>query len=125
MILLGDFDSTSNTLDKNIQQKNRMGQLMEDIINRQKFYITTELQLTFKDSNNTGKRIIHLNFVRGLKNVQVKAKEFQLIKIGHQAIEVLIHVTQNNVKHQSKFKTKNENWDISSKNLKKANKCIN
>ena len=80
MILLGDFDSTSNTLDKNIQQKNRMGQLMEDIINRQKFYITTELQLTFKDSNNTGKRIIHLNFVRGLKNVQVKAKEFQLIK---------------------------------------------
>ena len=92
-----------------------MGQLLEDIINRQKFYITTELPLTFKDPNNIGKRIIRLTFVRGLKNVQVKAKEFELIKIGHQAIEVLIDVTKNNIKHQPKFKQKMKTGKICQK----------
>ena len=84
---------------------------MEDTINRNKFYITTELPHNFKRSDKTGKSIIYLIFVRGLKNVQVKAKEFELIKSWHQAIEVLIEVTQNNIKHQPKFKTTNANWD--------------
>ena len=47
-----------------------MGQLLEEIIYRQKFYITTELKCTFKRSNNTGKSAIDLTFVTGLENVQ-------------------------------------------------------
>ena len=88
IILLGDFNSRSNTWGKNIQQQNGMGQLLEDIINTHKLYITI-----------------------GLKNVQVKAKEFKLFKSGHLAIEVLIEDTQNNLKLQPKLKTKNANWD--------------
>ena len=94
---------------KNIQQQNRMGQLLEDLISIHK-HITTELPYTFKRSNNTGKSTIDLSFVKGLKNVQVKAKKFDLIKSGHLAIEVLIKDTQNNIEHQPKFKTKNANW---------------
>ena len=82
-----------------------MGQLLEDIINRHEFYITTELPFTFKRSNNTGKKIIDLTSVRSLKNVQVKAKEFEPIKSGHLAIKVLIEDTKKNLKHQPKFKT--------------------
>ena len=54
-----------------------------------------------------------MTLLRCLKNEQVKAKELELIKSGHLAIEVLIEDTQNNLKHQPKFKTKNansENW---------------
>ena len=59
-----------------------------------------------------------MTFVRGSKNVQViKAKEFEFIKSGHLAIEVLIEDTQNNLKHQPKFKTKNANWDNWQKHL--------
>ena len=45
-------------------------------------------------SNSTGKCTIDLTSVRGLKNVLVKSKEFELIKSGHLAIEVLIEDTQ-------------------------------
>ena len=99
IILLGDSSSRSNTWDKIIQQQNRMGQLLEDIINRPKLHITTKLPYTFKRSNNTGKSTLDLTLVRSLKNVQAKVKEFELIKSGHLAIEVLIEDTQNNLKH--------------------------
>ena len=88
-----------------------MGQLLENIISRHKLYITTELPCTFKKSNNNGKVTIDLTFVRDFKNAQVKAKQFELIKNGYLAIEVLIEDTQNNMKHQPKFKAKNANWD--------------
>ena len=82
-------------------------------INRNELYITTELPYAFQRSNKTGKSTIDLTLLRCLKNEQVKAKELELIKSGHLAIEVLIEDTQNNLKHQPKFKTKNansENW---------------
>ena len=47
-----------------------------------------------------------MTLLRCLKNEQVKAKELEHIKSGHLAIEVLIEDTQNNLKHQAKFKTK-------------------
>ena len=49
--------------------------------------------------------------VRCLNNEHVKAKELELIKSRHLAIDVLIEDTKNNLKHQPKFKTKNTNWD--------------
>ena len=74
-------------------------------------YITTEQPHTFKGSESTGKSITGLTFVRGLKNVHVKTKEFKLNKSRHKAIEILIELTQNNIKNQPKFKTKNSNWN--------------
>ena len=115
--LPGDFNRRSNTWDKNIQQQNRMGQLLEDIINRHELYIAMELRYNFKRSKNTGKMTIDLTFVRGLKNLQVKAKEFELIKSEDLAIDVLIEDTQSNLEHQLKFKTKNANWDNWQKHL--------
>ena len=85
-----------------------MGQLLEDIINRHNFTSPQNYHTLSKDPTTLEKV---LTFVRGLKNVQVKAKEFKLIKSGHLAIEVLIEDTQNNIKHKPKFKTKNANWD--------------
>ena len=57
-----------------------------------------------------------MTFVSGLKNVQVKVKECELIKSGHLAIEVLIEDTQNNLKHKPKFKTKKVQTGIIGKN---------
>lgn len=66
-----------------------MEQLLENIIKRHRLYITTELLQTFKRSDNTGKRTIDLTFIRGLKNVKVNAKDFNLIKTGHLATKFL------------------------------------
>ena len=52
-----------------------------------------------------------------MKNVHVKAKEFELFKSGHLAIRVLIEDTQNNKKHQPKFKAKIANCENSQKHL--------
>ena len=60
---------------------------------------------------------IDLTFLKGLKNVQVKAKEFELMKSGHLSIKVLIEDTLNNIKYQQKFQTKNENWNNWQKHL--------
>ena len=94
-----------------------MGQFLECMINRYELYITTELLYTSKRSNNSGKIRIDLTFVQGLKNVHVKAKEFELFKSGHLAIRVLIEDTQNNKKHQPKFKAKIANCENSQKHL--------
>ena len=51
-----------------------------------------------------------------MKNVQVKAKEFEPIKREHLAIEVLIEDTETNLK-QPKFKAKNANWENWQKHL--------
>ena len=86
-------------------------------INRNELYITTELPYAFQRSNKTGKSTIDLTLLRFLKNEQVKAKELEHSKSGHLAIEVLIEDTQNNLKHQAKFKTKNTNWENWQKHL--------
>ena len=103
-ILLGDLNCRSNTWDKNIQQQNRIGWLLEDIINK------------YTQTLHHPRITIHLTFVRGVKNVQVKAKEFEPIKSEHLAIEVLLEDTQTNLK-QPKFKTKNANWENWQKHL--------
>ena len=94
-----------------------MGKLLGELINRHELCITTELSYPFKRSNNTGKSTIDLTFIRSLKNLQVKIKKFELIKSGHVAIDVLREYTQNNIKHQPKFKTKNANLNNWQKHL--------
>ena len=83
IIVLGDFNSRSNTRDKNMQHQNRMRQLLEDIIKRLELYIITELPYTFKRSSNTGKSTVDLTFVRGLKKgYRLKLKNLSLSKVG-------------------------------------------
>ena len=42
MLVVGDFNSRSNTWDKNIRQSNKMGKTLEDIINRHSLNIATD-----------------------------------------------------------------------------------
>ena len=42
ILLVGDFDSCSNTWDKYIGQSNKMGKTFKDIINRHVFNIATD-----------------------------------------------------------------------------------
>ena len=41
----------------------------------------------------------------------LKPRNLNLTKVGIKAIEILIELTQNNIKNQPKFKTKNSNWN--------------
>ena len=77
MLVVGDFNSRSNTWDKNIRQSNKMGKTLEDIINRHSLNIATDAPYiyTFKRCDNSGKSTIDLTLNRGLKNVKVKTKE--------------------------------------------------
>ena len=80
ILLVGDFNSCSNTWDKNIRQSNKMGKTLEDIINRHGLNIATDAPYTFKRRDNSGKSTIDLTLTRGLKNVKVETKEIETIK---------------------------------------------
>ena len=110
ILLVGDFNSCSNTWDKNIRQSNKMGKTLEDIINRHGLNIATDAPYTFKRRDNSGKSTIDLTLTRGLKNVKVKTKEIETIKTEHQAIEINIEGKDETIISSPKFKTKNANW---------------
>ena len=110
ILLVGDFNSCSNTWDKNIRQSNKMGKTLEDIINRHGLNIATDAPYTFKRRDNSGKSTIDLTLTRGLKNVKVKTKEIETIKTEHQAIEINIEGKDETIISSPKFKTKNVNW---------------
>ena len=80
ILIVGYFNSCSNTWDKNIQQNNKMGKTLEDIINRHGLNIATDAPYTFKRRDNSGKSTIDLTLTRGLKNVKVETKEIETIK---------------------------------------------
>ena len=110
ILLVGDFNSCSNTWDKNIRQSNKMGRTLEDIINRHGLNIATDAPYTFKRHDNSGKSTIDLTLSRGLKNVKVKTKEIETIKTEHQTIETNIEGKDETIISSPKFKTKNVNW---------------
>ena len=80
ILLVGDFNSRSNTWDKYFRQSNKMGKTLEDIINRHGLNIATDAPYTFKRRDNSGKSTIDLTLTRGLKNVKVETKEIETIK---------------------------------------------
>ena len=113
ILLVGDFNSKNTLWDKNAKTNNKMGQVLEDIINRHGLYIATDLDFTYQQSvqvSNSGKSTIDLTLSRGLQNVKVAAKNLDLIKTRHQAIEILIEEDIDQ-KQNPRFKTKNADWE--------------
>ena len=110
ILLVGDFNSRSNTWDEYFRQSNKMAKTLEDIINRHGLNIATDAPYTFKRRDNSGKSTIDLTLTRGLKNVKVKTKEIQTVKTEHQAIEINIEGKDETIISSPKFKTKNANW---------------
>ena len=104
ILLVGDFNSCSNTWDKNIQQCNKICKTLEDI-NRHSLNIATDAPYTFKRRDNSGKITIDLTLTRGLKNVKVKTKEIET-KTDHQAVEINIEGKDETIISNPKFKTK-------------------
>ena len=107
ILLIGDFNSRSNTWDKNIRQSSKLGKTLEDIIKRHGLSIATGAPYTFKQRDDSGKSTIDLTLNRGLKNVKVKTKEIETIKTEHQTIEINIEGNDETIISNSKFKTKN------------------
>ena len=60
--------------------------------------------------SNSGKSTIDLTLIRALKNIEVVAKYFTLIKTRHRAIEILIEL-EPSFKPNPKFKTKIADWE--------------
>ena len=113
ILLVGGFNSKNTLWDKNAKTNNKMGQVLEDIINRHGLYIATDLDFTYQQSvqvSNSGKSTIDLTLSRGLQNVKVAAKNLDLIKTRHQAIEILIEEDIDQ-KQNPRFKTKNADWE--------------
>ena len=61
ILLVGDFDSCSNTWDKYIGQSNKMGKTFKDIINRHVLNIATDAPYTFQRRDNLRKSTIDLS----------------------------------------------------------------
>ena len=110
ILLVGDFNSCSNTWDKNIRQSNKMGKTLEDIINRHGLNVAADAPYTFKRCDNSGKCTIDLTLTRGLKNLKVKTKEIETIKTESQAIEINIEGKDEAIISNLNFKRKNASW---------------
>ena len=86
ILLIGDFNSRNKMWDRNTNN-NRMGLLLDDIINQHGLYIKTNTGFTYQQStmvSNSDKSTIDLTLTRGLKNVKVVNGygEFNLIGYG-------------------------------------------
>ena len=86
ILLIGDFNSRNKIWDRNTNN-NRMGLLLDDIINQHGLYIKTNTGFTYQQStmvSNSDKSTIDLTLTRGLKNVKVVNGygEFNLIGYG-------------------------------------------
>ena len=112
ILLTGDFNCTNTLWDKHIKRNTKMGKLLEDIINRHNLFIATDADSTYQQSvsiNNSGKSTIDLTLTRGLANVRITTKDFDLINTRHKAVEIYIPKASQN-KQTPKFRTKNVVW---------------
>ena len=76
------------------------------------FIIATYADFTYQQSasiNKSGKSTIDLTLTRGLANVKITTKDFDLINTRHKAVEIYIPEASQN-KQTPKFRTKNAVW---------------
>ena len=112
ILLVGDFNCRNTLWDKHIKRNTKMGKLLEDIINRHNLFIATDADFTYQQSasiNKSGKSTIDLTLTRGLANVKITTKDFDLINTRHKAVEIYIPEASQN-KQTPKFRTKNAVW---------------
>ena len=86
-----------------------MGNLLENIINEHNLFRLTDVDQTYHHSDlneNTGKSTIDLTLVRGLSNLHIRTRAFDLIKTQHMAIEISVNEQGKKEKRNTYFRTK-------------------
>ena len=71
-----------------------MGNILEDTINQHNLFLLTDLDHNYHHSDlneNSGKSTIDLTLVRGLSNLHIRTRAFDLIKTRHMAIEISVN----------------------------------
>ena len=115
IIILGDFNARNTLWDKHTNQSNKMGIVLEELIQRHSFYVATDLDHTYQHSpnrHNSGKSTIDLTLFRGINNLTVKTKEISNIKTRQKAIEIEIRkLSEKSISHTPHFRTQGVNWD--------------
>ena len=112
ILLVRDFNYRNTLWDKHIKRNTKMGKLLEDIINHHNLFIATDADFTYQQSafiSNSGKSTIDLTFTRGLANVKIAIKDFDLISTRHKAVQIYIPEASQN-KQTLEFRTKNALW---------------
>ena len=92
-----------------------MGNLLEDIINEHNLFRLTDVDHTYHHSDlneNAGKSTIDLTLVRGLSNLHIRTRAFDLIKTQHMAIELSVNERGKKEKRNTYFRTKNADKSI-------------
>ena len=115
LILLGDFNSRNKIWDKNLARNTKMGNICENIINQHNLFLLTDVDHTYHHSDlneNAGKSTIDLTLVRGLSNLHIRTREFDLIKIQCMAIEISVNEQGKKGKRNTHFRTKNADRSI-------------
>ena len=113
LIILGDFNARNTLCDKYCSKTNKMGTVLEDIIQRHSLYIETNVDHTYQQtlqSECTGKSTIDLTLSRGINNMSVKTVDITNIKTRHKGIEITTDSENNMKKSIPHCKTKNANW---------------
>ena len=83
LILLGDFHSRNKIWDKNQTRNTKIGNILEDIINKHNLFLLTDVDQTYHHpdlNENAGKSTIDLTLVRGLSNLHIRTRAFDLKK---------------------------------------------
>ena len=112
ILLVGDFNSRNTLWDKHIKRNTEMGKRLEDIINHHNLFIATDADFTYQQSasiNKSVKSTINPTLTRGLANIKITIKDFDLINTRHKAAETYIPEASQN-KQTPKFRTKNAVW---------------
>ena len=112
ILLVRDFNCRNTLWDKHVKRNTKMGKLLEDIINHHNLFIATDADFTYQQSafiSNSGKSTIDLTFTRGLANIKITIKNFDLISTRHKAVEIYIPEASQN-KQTPEFRTKNAVW---------------
>ena len=112
---MGDFNSRNKIWDKNLTRNTKMGNILEHMITQHNLFLSTDVDHTYHHSDlneNAGKSTIDLTLVRGLSNLHIRTRAFDLIKTRHMAIEILVNEQEKKEKRNTHFRTKNADWSI-------------
>ena len=115
LILLGDCNSRHKIWDKNLTRNTKMGNILQDIIHQQNYFLLTDVDHTYHNSDlneNAGRSTIDLTLVSGLSNLHIRTRAFDLTKTRHMAIEISVNEQGKKEKRNTHFRKKNADWSI-------------
>ena len=113
LIILGDFNARNTLWDIHCNKNNKMGTVLEDLIQRHGLYLATNVDHSYQQtvqSQYTGKSTIDLTLSRGISNISVNTIDITNIKTRHKGIEITIDTQNTRNNSLPHFKTKDANW---------------